>query len=189
MNVIARPRIRVPASAGDRASRSSPAKTIPPLSIAALAGRTPRIARASVVFPQPDSPTRPMISPRRSDRLTLSSTRATPLSAWNESDSAVTSSSGGAASPGTVGAPSDARVEHVAQSVAQQVEPHDDEQDRDARRGRVPPRLRQEFAAFRDHAAPFRRRRRGAETEKAERGRDQDGAAHSDGGAHDDRAH
>src|SRR5882762_10426034 len=142
MNVIARPRIRLPASAGDRASRSSPAKTIPPLSIAALAGRTPRIARASVVLPQPDSPTRPMISPLLSDRLTLSSTRATPLSAWNETDSAEMSSSDFGASRCTIGAPPDFWIEHVAQSIAEQIETHDHEQDGDPRGRRVPPGLR-----------------------------------------------
>src|SRR5581483_5335070 len=156
MNVMARPRMRAPASAGGSASKSSPAKSILPPSIAAFGGSTPRMARASVVLPQPDSPTSPMISPRRSDRLTVSSTRATPLSAWNETDKPAMSSNG-CASGGTIDAPPDPRVEHIAQPVAKQVEAHHDEQDRDPRRGRVPPGLRQEFAAFRDHAPPIRR--------------------------------
>ena len=52
--------------------------------------------------------------------------------------------------------------------------------------GRVPPRLGQEFARFGDHAAPFRRRRRGAQPQEAQRRRGQDGAAHADRRAHDD---
>ena len=68
------------------------------------------------------------------------------LAFLNETDKAATSSSGFRASGSTIGAPPDARIEHVAQLVAKQVEAHDDDEDRDPRRGCVPPRLGQELA-------------------------------------------
>ena len=50
-----------------RAPRGRPAATLPP-----VAGTRPRIVRASVDLPEPDSPTRPSVSPRTTSKLTPS---------------------------------------------------------------------------------------------------------------------
>src|SRR5690348_14011094 len=185
MKVMARPRTRSFTTAGSCFRRSVPRKrTSPPRIRAAPSGRTPRIARASVVLPQPLSPTSPTTSPAAISRLIPSSTWAGPRSVAKSTRSPRTASSSAIAGPRP---PAQPRVEHVAQAVAEQVEAHHGEEDGQARRRRVPPCIRQEFAGFRDGPAPLRGGRRGSEPEEAERGRGQDGEAHADGGPHDDR--
>src|SRR5438105_1926328 len=179
MKVMRRPRTFSSRVARGIAMRSSPAKRIVPPAKRAFLATVPRIELASVVLPQPDSPTSPMISPGFISKLTPSSTRASPAAVANERKRLSTSSS---LSPGT----SDPRIEHVAQAVAEEVEPHHDEEDGEPGRKRVPPRLRKEFARLRDHASPFRRRRRRAEPQEPERARSQNREAHADRRAHDD---
>src|SRR6478672_7583524 len=184
MKVIRRPRTSSSIRRRGKASRSSPPKRMLPASWRALRARMPRMALASVVLPQPDSPTRPMISPGRIAKLTPSSTRASPASVANETRRRSTSRS---LSPGD--ATTDPWIEDIAQAVAQQVEAHHDEEDgKPGRQGR-PPGLGQELARLRDHAPPFRSRRRRAEAEEAQRAGGQDGEAHADGSPHDDRRH
>src|ERR1700730_14467122 len=179
-----RPRMPLAMTRGRIASKSSPAKRIVPPPVRAFLAIVPRIAFASVVLPQPDSPTSPMISPGRIVRLTPSSTRAGPDSVANEtkrfSTSRRLSPADGTADP---------RVEHVTQTVAEEVESHHDEEDREPGRERVPPRLGEKLARLGNHAAPLGRRRRRAQTEEAERARGEDGESHADRGAHDDRRH
>src|SRR5262249_36389542 len=142
-NVISRPRI-----APDDRKRSRPAKLSEPPSTLAFGGNAPRMVRDSVVLPQPDSPTSPMISPAASDRFTPSSPRALPASVTNDTARSRTDSN-------SADIASHPRIEHVTQAVTQQVEPHHHQQDRHAGCRRVPPGLRQEAAAFRDHAPPL----------------------------------
>src|SRR3954449_12395105 len=143
--------------------RSWSRKRIEPVSCCALEGRMPRIARAKVVLPQPDSPTSPMISPRRIVTLTPSSTFATPRSVPNDTRRFSTSRrlSFGA---GT----SDPRIENIAQAVTQQVEAHHDKEDRKPGGQCIPPRLRKELTRFGNHPPPFRGRRWCAEAKEAE---------------------
>src|SRR5262249_40024581 len=178
MNVMRRPRTSSAMRRCGMASRSSPANRMLPASALAFPARMPRMVLASVVLPQPDSPTRPMISPARIVKLTPSSTLAVPTSVAKVTQRWSTSRS---LSPGV--ATSDPWVEHVAQAIAQKIEAHHDQEDGKARRQRRPPGLGQELAGFGDHAAPLRRRRRGAEPEEAERARSKNGEAHADGGA------
>src|ERR1051326_8464018 len=170
-----RPRTSLARSRGGIVSKSFPAKWMVPPAVRAFLAMVPRIAFASVVLPQPDSPTRPMISPGRMVRLTPSSTRAGPDSVANETKRFSTSrrlaSAGGTADP---------RVEDVTQAVAQEIEPHHDEEDREAGRERVPPGLGQELARLGNHAAPFGRGRRRAEPQESERARGEDGESHAD---------
>src|SRR5256885_16473271 len=182
MKVMRRPRTSSSIRRRGMASRSSPPKRMVPASCRAFLAKMPRIALASVVLPQPDSPTRPMISPGRIVRLTPSSTLATPDSVAKETRRFSTSRR---LSPGN--ATSDPWIEDVAQAVAQKIEAHHDEEDGKARGQGGPPGLGQEFPRLGDHASPFRCRRRGAEAEEAERAGSQDGKAHADRGAHDDR--
>src|SRR5262249_54227274 len=181
MNVMRRPRTSCAMRRCGMAKRSSPANQMLPVSALAFPARMPRMVLASVVLPQPDSPTRPMISPARIVRLTPSSTLAAPASVAKVTQRWSTSRS---LSPGV--ATSDPWVKHVAQAIAQKIEAHHDQEDGKARRQRGPPGLGQELAGFGDHAAPLRRRRRGAEPKEAERARSENGKAHADGGAHDD---
>src|SRR5262245_8999410 len=182
MKVIARPRTRSFTTAGSSRSRSAPLKrTSPPRMRAGPAGRIPRIARASVVLPQPLSPTSPTTSPGAMSRLMPSRTWATPPSVTKSTRRPRTESSSAIAGGAAATQP---RVEDVAQAITQQVEAHHGEEDGQARRRRVPPRIRQKLARLGDGPAPLRRGRRRAEAEEAERGGGEDGEAHADGRAH-----
>src|SRR5690349_19291021 len=121
-----------------------------------------------------------MISPGRLVRLTPSSTRAGPPPVADETKGFSTSRRF-APADGTA----DPRIEHVTQAVAQEVEPHHDEKDRQSRRERVPPGLREEFARLGNHATPLGRRRRRTQAEEAERAGGENGESHADRGAHD----
>src|SRR5438876_11456574 len=185
MNVMARPRTRSLTTAASSRSRSAPLNhTSPPRMRAAVAGRTPRMARASVVLPQPLSPTRPTTSPRATSRLMPSSTWATPPSVTKSTRKPRTDRSSVIACD--AGAPQ-ARIEDVAQTVAEQVEAHDGEKDREPGGRGIPPRVGQELARLRDRPAPLGRGRRRPEPEKAQRGGGHDREPHPDRRAHDDR--
>src|SRR5215472_14103190 len=184
MNVMRRPRTSCAIRRCGMAKRSSPANQMLPVSALAFPARMPRMVLASVVLPQPDSPTRPMISPVRIVRLTPSSTLAAPASVTKETRRVSTSRR---LSPGV--ATSDPWIEDIAQAVAQKIEAHHDQENGKARRQRGPPGLGQELARFGDHATPLRLRRRGAEAEEPQRAGREDGKTHADGGAHDDRRH
>src|SRR5438270_243674 len=159
MNVIARPRTRSFTAAGSSRRRSVPLKRTSPARMrAAPSGRMPRIARARVVLPQPLSPTSPTTSPVSMSRFIPSSTCAGPRSVAKSTRNPRTASSSAIARRAAAAQP---RIEHIAQAVAEQVEAHDGEEDRQARRRRVPPRVRQELARLRDRPPPLRRRRRG----------------------------
>ena len=134
-------------------------------------GEMPSTARASVVYAAglANEPHDPAALDRR---LTPSRTRATPLSVAKPIRRSRTSSSGLA----LMGAPK-AGIEDVAQAVAERVKPHYD--------GKMATpgasayhQPREEFALQRS-CAPFRRRRRRAETEEAERGGSEDREAHA----------
>src|SRR6476620_7139288 len=70
--------------------------------------------------------------------------------------------------------PPQSGIDKITQPVTQKIEAKNGEQDRKAWEKRVPPALRQILPAFRDHQAPFRRRRCGADAQEAERGGGQD---------------
>src|SRR5262247_531582 len=106
-------------------------------------------------------------------RLIRSSTRAAPRSVANATLRSLTESSSLIAVPDGAaggGAP-DARIQHVAQSVAEEVEAHHGQEDGEAWGQRIPPGVGQEFARLRDRAPPLGRGRRRPEAEEAERGR------------------
>ena len=64
-------------SVGDLASRSSPSKRSAPPTMRAAGGSSRRMDSASVVLPEPDSPTMPSVSPARSVSDTSSTARTT----------------------------------------------------------------------------------------------------------------
>src|SRR5690606_20390070 len=157
------------------ARMSIPSKRMDPPSFRAFGGRMPSTERASVVFPQPDSPTRPMMAPRRMLKLTPSRTRTIPASVPKLILRSRTSSS-----RSVLMAAPDAWIEDVAQPVPEEIEPHDDYEDGKARRQGIPPCIGQELTRLGDHATPFRRGRRRAETEEPQRCCRQDREAHAD---------
>ena len=61
----------------DFVRRSSPSNQISPLTVRAAGGRRRRSERASVVFPEPDSPTMPSVSPSPTVSETSSTARVT----------------------------------------------------------------------------------------------------------------
>src|SRR5665213_3066826 len=134
---------------------------------------------AATLLPEPDSPTMPRVSPRRSVKLTPSTARTTPASVKNQVRRSLTCSSGSASSG--------IRVEPVAQAVAYEVEADYHRQDRYAREGRHPP-LRDQLAPFGDHGAPFRHRRHPAEAAEREAGAHQYRVAEVERDQNDQRA-
>src|SRR5579864_6643443 len=80
-----------------------------------------------------------------------------------------------------------ARVQHVAHAVAEQVEAQHEQQDRHRREGGDPPLIHQKRAALRDQEAPLRSRRLRAEADEREpRGR-QDNASNVERCLHEQR--
>src|SRR6185503_7319820 len=119
------------------------------------------VARATVDFPQPDSPTSPSASPRLSVKLRPGTTLSSPARRTYEIRTSWNSSSG---------AP-------VAASVTQPdlPEPDGEEVERDDQRGDRCARYERHVGPHRDHAvrvpdhaAPVRVRRRNADAEEAE---------------------
>src|ERR1700675_617334 len=105
-------------------------------------------------------------------RLIRSSTCATPRFVVNSTESSLTESSSdmgiGRRRPDRAARAADARIQHVAEPVAQEIEAHHGEEDGEARRGGIPPGIRQELARLRNRASPFGRRRGGPEPEETE---------------------
>src|SRR5262245_10893470 len=184
MNVIARPRTRSFTTARASQRRSAPLKRTSPPRIRAAPGRMPRMARASVVLPQPLSPTRPTTSPGPISRLMESSTWATPPSVTKSTLSPRTDRSSAIV---RAAAPAQPWVEDVAQPITEQVEAHDGKDDGQTRGRRVPPSIGQELARLGDRPAPFGSGRRRSESEESKRRGGEDGEPHADRGAHDDR--
>src|SRR5262249_37653533 len=131
-------------------------------------------------FPEPDSPTMPTFSRPTSKEMprTASITRC-GVRKLTRSSSATSS--------GFAGASAMARVEHVAQAVAEEVEGEADAEYGEARHGGQPPAPQHVLPPGREHGAPFGQRRLRAEAEEAEPRRGQDDAGHVEGDAHDDR--
>ncbi len=65
-------------SRSESAARSRPSNSIRPPLMKALSAMTRVSARATVVLPQPDSPTRPTIEPRGTSKLTPSTASREP---------------------------------------------------------------------------------------------------------------
>src|SRR6266404_2510840 len=81
----------------------------------------------------------------------------------------------------------EARVEEVAQPVAEQVQPHDHDGDAAAGEEHEPGRGLDEVAPLRDHGAPARHRWRGAGAEEAQDGLGQHGDREGERGQHEQR--
>ena len=80
-----------------------------------------------------------------------------------------------------------ARIEPLAQAVADQVDADDQQAHGEARRQRDPGRAVDELACLGDHEAPIGARRLRAEAEEAQRRAEQDGVGDAQAGLHDQR--
>src|SRR5687768_14125541 len=171
------PRMRRICSSGS-ATRSLPSNRIRPPTTRPGGSTSPRIENPVTVLPHPDSPTRPRTSPGRTLKLTPSTARTTPArvkkwvrSSWTSRVLALK-----------------ARVQDVAQTVADEVDAHDREEKRDARI-EADPVLAGEHVleAVRDEQTERRLGERQAHAEKRERRLERDGVRRLQRADHDHR--
>src|SRR4051794_40788327 len=166
-----------------RVSRSVPSKCTEPRTVRPSRGGKRRMIESAVtLLPQPDSPTMPSVSPGETSNDTPSTARVTPSSVKKNVARSRTERRGVISHP-----PREARVEAVAQAVAEEVhgEHHDGErdagcEDRPGGAGEKQPRLR-------DHVAPGRDLGRRARAEEGQRRLDQDRGGADIGRLHDQR--
>src|SRR5258707_878790 len=129
------------------------------------AGTSPIVARAVIVLPEPDSPTRASRTVTTANEMPRTTSIA-PATAGKAIARSATSRIGSAM----------ARIEDVAEAVGEEVEGEAGDQDRDARAGGDPPLIEDHRRAVGDHGAPFGGRRADAEAEEAEPGGGEDHA-------------
>src|SRR3954454_12621405 len=144
-------------------TRSCPSNSTEPLRFAA-SGRSPRTPRPSVDFPQPDSPTRPSVSPRLMSNDTPSTARTAPRAVpyqTRRSRTERTASAGGASGRLLIGHPplhvvddvdrqqltaAQDGVEQVVEAHAHQGQTGDEQHDRQPRVDGCPPDARARLA-------------------------------------------
>src|SRR5881396_3883114 len=138
------------------------------------------------VFPHPDSPTMPSVSPGWTSKETPSTARAVPppCSVTKYVLRSRTRSRGSVTPPPR---PLPARVEGVAQPVGDPVERHHHQRDGEAREQGGPGRRGDLLGAVEDHAAPARGGRRDPEAEEREPCLEQHHVADPEGRRDDDR--
>src|SRR4051794_2380438 len=139
-------------------------------------------------FPDPDSPTMPSVSPLATEMLTCCTALTMPRRVANSTVRSLTSSNGCA----VIALPSrpSLRVDDVAQTVTEQVEAEHRDHQRQPWEQRDPPFARHhEASAFRDHDAPFRRRRPHAKADEGKAGGVEDGITHRQRHLHDHDRH
>src|ERR1700722_572189 len=137
------------------------------------------IDSAVMVLPQPDSPTTPSVSPASISKLTPSTACTVECFSLMSVRRSETCKSGATRSPLPTLEPG---LEGVAERVADEVERHDRQDNRDARRVDQPPvPVCDVVGAIREHRAPVRRRRLDAQAEEPQPGQDQDRVGHREG--------
>src|SRR6201994_2665803 len=143
---------------------SMPEKTTEPSAILPARSRIRITAYDVTDLPEPDSPTMPSVSPLATLISTCCTALTMPRRVVNSTVRSCTSSSGCA----TISGPP-LGIDDIAQAVAEQVEAEHRDHQRQAREQRDPPLARHhEARAFRDHDAPFRRRRPHAKPDEGE---------------------
>src|SRR6478735_6885193 len=144
---------------------SCPSSITLPAVIAGLSSRnSPMTARDVMLLPQPDSPTRPRISPLPISNETFETILAKGRGAPSDTVRLRTLSM--ALSPGLGQNVAQSGIKPVAQRVADQVERECCDDDRKPRKQQQPRRTRDEDARFGEHVSPTRNFRRSAETEE-----------------------
>src|SRR5574344_318224 len=174
----------------------------------AWAGNSPSRARTVMLLPEPLSPTSPSTSPARSSKWIPFSTGRSPCSVGNKTRRSRTCNTGGGVSTSRspslavglrsgsneVGDPSRVNngvtisameassfgIQHLTQTVAEQVEGEHQQRQGQARHQRIPGRLQQIGLAGAEHAAPGGGRRWRTEAEKTKGRLQQHGARHAE---------
>src|ERR1043166_9537083 len=190
---ISFPRIaRISASESDRRSRPRK-RMLPPTTRPGGEATSRRMLSAVTLLPLPDSPTTASVSPAWSVNDTPSTARTTPSSVKKWVWRSRTSSSVSVTSrlPSSFAPERPARIERVAQAVAEEVERHDREEDRAAGCEEHPGERRQHALAARgvQHVAPARGRGLHADAEEAQEHLTQDVARDRHGRGHDRERH
>src|SRR6266480_3041391 len=125
MEILFQRTLRIVAS--EAQTRSRPANRIDPLTIRPFEGRRRIRARAVVVFPQPDSPARPMASPSRWSNVAR-------LTAWTGPARVPKSTERSLTSRSARSTPPDRRVQDLVGRVSEEVEAEDENDETQARR-------------------------------------------------------
>src|SRR5262245_3786023 len=131
-------------TAGRDASRSRPRQMIRRADHLSGGGRMPITARARTVLPLPDSPTMPRDSPADTENETSRSSKTFSPDRGIQTERPSTSRTGG------MDLGLHARVEDVAQSIPEEVEPQHGNDDYQPRKHHDPGSRRQEIAAVGD---------------------------------------
>src|SRR5216683_8231193 len=186
-------------------TRSTSASFTEPPTIRPGGSGTSRMSESAVtLLPQPDSPTIARVSPGASEKLMRSTALTTPRRVKKNVCRSSTASKASDAADGAAGFAScslavtvmgsgrpsvaQARIEQIAQRIAEQVGAEHHEADGDAREDHQPGRGAHVFGRrFREHAPPGRMRLGDAEAEERERGFGQDRGAELRGREHDER--
>src|SRR5512133_1771049 len=117
------------------------------------------IVIAVTLFPHPDSPTRPRVSPRRTSNETPSTARVSPSRLANQTWRSSTETTGSEDATGFMvrsQLAGDLRIEEVAQAVPQQVHRQDREAEEEARVQDEAEGELHDRPALRHHVAPAR---------------------------------
>src|SRR2546428_11739558 len=168
-------------SSSDIVTMSSPRKRIWPLTIRPGSCTRRRIDSAVTLLPQPDSPPMPSVSPGKRSKLTPSTACTTPSSVKNCVLRSLTCSTGA-----VIGVPAKSqilwgessflpRIERVAEAVAQEVEGHQGQRERDGGRQHDVGGDADGVEAVGGHRAPGGRGWRHAQAEEAQEGFKKDG--------------
>jgi len=182
------PRIRRISFSERVESSVSPMRTVPPTIRPSPSGSNRMMDSAVTLFPQPDSPTIPIVSPRRTSNETPSTARTTPsrvknraLKSRTDSTMSASATAPDAAPPPEIVAsdcaamlvmarnsqpPGDARIERIAQAVADQIDGEDGEREHQAGKEDDPRRELEVRPAGGDDIAPARDLRRRPCTEE-----------------------
>src|SRR5258708_10816744 len=143
------------------------------------AGRRPRRARAAATISGVASPPPAATNAGSPGRYWVSANTAAEMAASSATKSGRrrrTSSTGGARGRGGRG------IEEGAHPLAQDVEGEHGDEDGETWERRVPGIVEEVLAADRHHGAPLGQRRLRAHSQEGQRGEEQDGEAHVDGG-------
>src|SRR3954453_12382308 len=160
--------------------RSWPANTARPDSTRPLRASKPRIANDVTLFPHPDSPTMPSVSPAAMSKVIPFTACTVPRRVAKRTCRSSTKRSGSLATRAKLG------IERLAQPVADQVEPEHGDDDRDARDDREKRTDREVLVRVRQHRPPLGRRRiLRPEAQEAERRYVDDRRRHRERSLHD----
>ena len=169
----------------DSPRRSWPRRRIAPASTRPGSGRSRTMARPTVDFPAPDSPTSPSTSPASSARSTAHVASAGAV-AHRQSLDVQHRRAHAAAAQATVRSRGSRRSRRPS---PRRLKPDDGHDEGEHRNPHAPPAHHEVAAPLGDHRAPGRRRRLDPESHERQQRLDADGDGHLQRRQHDDQGH